>query len=124
MPMNEVRFGSVSLDCDDPRALGAFWAGLLDGEVAFESDGFVAVKLDRAWLSAVRVEDYVPPTWPAGTTPKQMHLDLAVDDLAAGETKAVALGARRMEQQPEPDRWLVFTDPAGHPFCLTTQIPE
>lgn len=122
--MREVRFGSVSFDCEDPRALGAFWAGLLDGEVAFESDGFVAVKLDSAWLSAVRVEDYVAPSWPGGTVPKQIHLDLAVDDLAVGEAKAVALGARREEHQPEPDRWLVFTDPAGHPFCLTTQIPE
>jgi hypothetical protein len=26
--------------------------------------------------------------------------------------------------QPSPDRWRVLIDPAGHPFCLTTLIPE
>ncbi|HLM96560.1 MAG TPA: hypothetical protein VK283_09590 [Acidimicrobiales bacterium] len=26
--------------------------------------------------------------------------------------------------QPAPDRYLVLLDPAGHPFCLSTQIPE
>lgn len=26
--------------------------------------------------------------------------------------------------QPAPDRWRVLIDPAGHPFCITTLIPE
>jgi hypothetical protein len=56
--------------------------------------------------------------------PKQLHLDLAVDDLGQTAAQALALGARRAESQPAPDRYLVFFDPAGHPFCLTTQIPD
>ena len=56
--------------------------------------------------------------------PKQIHLDLAVDDLDAAETEAVRLGARLADEQPAPDRWRVLLDPAGHPFCLTVQIPE
>jgi hypothetical protein len=27
------------------------------------------------------------------------------------------LGAAKPEFQPGGDRWRVFTDPAGHPFC-------
>ena len=27
-------------------------------------------------------------------------------------------------EQPDPERWRVLFDPAGHPFCLTTQIPS
>jgi hypothetical protein len=46
--MANIRLGSVSLDCADPVALGAFWAELLGGEVAFSSEEFVAVKTDRS----------------------------------------------------------------------------
>jgi hypothetical protein len=122
--MANIRMGSVSLDCADPVALGSFWADLLGGEVAFSSEEFVAVRTDRVWLSAVRVPDHSPPTWPGGAVPKQMHLDLAVDDLAAEEAAAILLGAIRATDQPAPDRYIVLIDPAGHPFCLSTQIPE
>jgi hypothetical protein len=119
-----TRLASVSLDCDNPAALAAFWAELLGGEIAFTSDEFVAVKTERAWLAAVRVPDYQPPSWPDGGLPKQIHLDLAADDLDEAEAEAVRLGARRPGEQPSPERWRVLLDPAGHPFCLSTQIPE
>jgi hypothetical protein len=119
-----ARLGSIALDCADPTTLAAFWAELLGGEVAFTSDEFVAVKTDRAWLAAVRVPDYQAPSWPQGAAPKQIHLDLAVDDLDQAEVEALRLGARRAADQPAPDRWRVLLDPAGHPFCLSTQIPE
>lgn len=122
--MAVARLGSVALDCSSPSTLGKFRAQLLGGEVAFTSDAFVAVKTDRGWLAAVQVEDYQPPTWPDGAGPKQMHLDLAVDDLDEAEAEALRLGATRAAEQPAPDRWRVLIDPAGHPFCLSTQIPE
>jgi catechol 2,3-dioxygenase-like lactoylglutathione lyase family enzyme len=114
-----IRLGSVSLDCADPHALADFWATLLGGEIAYRSDAFVAVQLDGLWLTAITVENYVPPTWPSDDSPKQIHLDLA-----AAAQEALALGATRGEVQPSPDSYLVFLDPAGHPFCLTTQIPD
>ncbi len=66
------------------------------------------------------VADHVPPTWPDATTPIQMHLDFVVDDLAAAEARVLAAGATRFDFQPNADHCLVFADPAGHPFCLTT----
>jgi catechol 2,3-dioxygenase-like lactoylglutathione lyase family enzyme len=123
--MNDnIRLGSVSLDCADPRSLARFWAALLGGEIAYESDAFVAVQLGPVWMTAVAVEHYVAPTWPGDESPKQIHLDLAVRDLSAAATQALALGAVRCETQPDPDSYVVFVDPAGHPFCLTTQIPD
>ena len=116
--------GSIALDCADPAALSAFWAALLGGEVAFSSDDFVAVKLEGMWLATTRVPDYRAQSWPDGESPKQMHLDVAVDDLDEAEAAALRLGARRADQQPAPDRWRVLLDPAGHPFCLTSQIPD
>src|ERR1700722_4478867 len=119
-----ARLGSISLDCADPARLASFWAELLGGEVAFTSDDFVAVKTDRGWISTVRTGDYQPPTWPEGDRPKQIHLDLAGDDLDPAEAEAIRLGARVAAPQPAPDRWRVLLDPAGHPFCLSSQIPE
>ena len=122
--MSTIRIGAVSLDCADPGPLGAFWAGLLDGEVAFASEEIVVVKLDRFLLTAMRVPDWTPPTWPSGPVAKQGHLDLVVDDLAEAERRAISLGATRAETQPAPDSYIVLIDPAGHPFCLSASIPE
>jgi catechol-2,3-dioxygenase len=123
--MTTVRLGSVSLDCSDPQGLAAFYAALTGQEVAYESESFCALRLDAGpWLSMQKVEDYRAPEWPEGDVPQQMHLDFSVADLDDAERAALAAGARRSEVQPSPDRWRVMFDPAGHPFCLTTLIPE
>ena len=43
-----------------------------------------------------------------------------MDDLDAAEEKALALGASKPSEQPNPSRWRVLLDPGGHPFdiCL------
>lgn len=69
--MTKIRLGSVSLDCADPTALGSFWANLLGGEIAFTSDDFVAVKLDRTWILATRVDNYESPDWPLVSPPNR-----------------------------------------------------
>jgi Glyoxalase-like domain len=121
--MAVARLASVALDCGDPHELASFWSELLGAEIAFSSDDFVAIRTDSLWLTAVRTEDYQPPTWPGGSRPKHVHLDLAVQDLDEAETAAVALGAEKTPEQPSPDRWRVLLDPAGHPFCLSSLIP-
>ena len=121
--MAVARSGVVSLDCADPLALGEFWAAMLGGEIMFTSTMTVLIRTDWVWLSALRVPDYVAPTWPGGDVPKQIHLDLAVTELEAAVAEAERLGARIAPVQPAPDRLRVLLDPAGHPFCLTTQIP-
>lgn len=122
--MGNVRLGAISLDCAEPEPLAQFWAHLLHGTIAFSSDDFIAVNLENVWITAVRVEEYQVPTWPSSEIEKQIHLDLAVKDLSLAAEEALSWGARRCEVQPAPDRYLVFLDPAGHPFCLTTQIPD
>jgi Glyoxalase-like domain len=114
--------GSVALDCDDPRALVACWAVMLGSEIAVEFEAFCAVELDALLLITVRAPDHRPPQWPNGT-PKQFHLDVAVADLDEAERRALAAGATKAADQPNPDRWRVLLDPAGHPFCVTSLIP-
>jgi catechol-2,3-dioxygenase len=119
-----ARLAAVSLDSDDPAGLASFYKDLLGLEDYFASDDFVALKGGPVLLTFQRVAEHVRPTWPAGAAPKQVHLELAVTDLAEAESAAVAAGATRAAEQPAPDKWIVLLDPAGHPFCITTLIPE
>lgn len=119
-----MRLGGIGLDCDDPAELGDFWAAMLGGEIFYSSNSVVIVKIGDLFLNAYRVDDHVPPSWPGGPTPKQAHIDIDVDDLALAEARATHLGAQRAECQPDPGSYLVLLDPAGHPFCLTTQFPD
>lgn len=121
--MTVARLALTALDCAEPEPLAEFWAALLDGKIVLRTEQVVVVKTDTILLGAARVPDYEPPTWPGGAAPKRMHLDLAVRDLDEAERKALELGARKADTQPEPDQWRVYFDPAGHPFCLTVNIP-
>ncbi len=121
--MTVARLALTALDCAEPEPLAEFWAALLGGTIVLRTDEVVVVKTGTMLLGATRVPDYAPPTWPGGATPKHMHLDLAVRDLDVAEETALRLGARKAETQPRPDRWRVYLDPAGHPFCLTVAIP-
>jgi Glyoxalase-like domain len=118
-----ARLAGVSLDTDDPHRLADFYQRLLGLEVFLAADDVVALKGAGFLLTTQRVEGHVPPNWPAGSTPKQMHLDVAVADVEAAENLALSLGATRAAHQPSPGEWRVMIDPAGHPFCLTTQPP-
>lgn len=119
-----ARLGAVSLDSSDPAVLSTFYRELLDLEVLFESEDFVALKGAAVLLTVQRVEDHQPPDWPNARIPKQVHLELAVADLDTAEAGALALGATKPDVQPTPDAWRVLIDPAGHPFCITTLIPD
>ncbi|MDA3626100.1 VOC family protein [Saccharopolyspora oryzae] len=119
-----VRLGAVALDTDAPIVLATFWSELLGGQISFSSNDFISIVAGPIRLNVHRVVDYRAPSWPDGSTPKQMHLDIEVCDLEAAEEQALRLGARRADVQPALDRWRVLLDPAGHPFCLTTQFPE
>jgi len=119
-----ARLGAVSLDGDDPKSLADFWRHLLELEIMFESEDFVALKGAGVFITTQRVANHQPPDWPETMVPKQIHLEIAVTDLVAVEARAVELGAVKSRTQPNPDVWRVLHDPAGHPFCLTTMIPE
>jgi len=119
-----ARLAAVSLDSPEPASLAAFYRQLLDLEVMFETEDFIALKGAGILLTVQRVADHRPPDWPDGEVPKQLHLELAVTDLDRAEAEAVALGAVKAGHQAAPDAWRVLIDPAGHPFCITTLIPD
>jgi len=116
-----ISFAAVTFDCPDPAALARFYGDALGMSVAYTSDDFVLlVREGSSGLGFNRLADYRPPTWPDPAREKQAHLELKVDDLDAARARLLALGAVEPATQPQPDRWRVLLDPAGHPFCITT----
>ena len=108
---------AVSIDCDDASASAAFWAGLLDGKVTYDADGMAAVETDDQALYFGEVDGFQPAGWPSDT--KQFHLDLRAPQPAEFAARVTELGGSVPDFQPGGDRWMVFLDPAGHPFCIS-----
>jgi hypothetical protein len=112
-----ARYPSLVLDCPDPAGLATFYGAMLDWKVE-SRPGWAEVRADSGQcICFQQVADYTPPDWPGQAVPQQMHLDVIVDDLDAGETAVIGLGATRHDHQPGTT-FRVFLDPAGHPFCL------
>ena len=80
------RLGATSIDCPNPTELADFYSRLLGMRRMVETpDGGVVAITDGAHILAMmRVDDYVPPTWPEPGQHQQMHLDVSVTDLDDG----------------------------------------
>jgi catechol 2,3-dioxygenase-like lactoylglutathione lyase family enzyme len=114
-----IKTRSVVLDCPDPRALAQFYSDILDRPITYADDEWVTVGDSPAPMQIAfqKVPNYTPPTWPEGPVAQQFHLDFTVDEFEATEKRVLAAGATKAEAQPGDD-FVVFYDPAGHPFCL------
>lgn len=127
----------VVLDTTDARALAEFYRRLLGwryrpgdeppapGEPDPNGlDWLVLQNPDGGPGIAFQNVDALPrATWPEGPIPQQLHLDMAVRDVAeldAQHERAISLGAEllldRSDDPEEPLR--VYGDLAGHPFCI------
>jgi hypothetical protein len=125
------------LDCTDARALAEFHRELLGFQYLPGDEAPPSGEPDPAgadWLvlqhstgsnrvALQQVAKLPRATWPAGSIPQQLHLDLMVPttkDLEAQQGRALSLGAQlfldRFDDPQEPLR--VYADPAGHPFCI------
>ncbi|MGW4379424.1 VOC family protein [Kitasatospora sp. NPDC004531] len=118
-----MRYAAVTFDCPDPAELARFYGAATGLPVLYATDGFVLLGQEgAAGLGFNRVADHRPPSWPDESGAKQAHLELGVDDLDAAQARLLDLGARRPDFQPDPDRWRVLLDPAGHPFCISALV--
>jgi len=115
----------VVLEAPDGLALARFYSSLLGWPIAKEGPGGAAIGVPgtSSYLAFDDSPDYVPPVWPAeaGHQRMMMHIDIAVDELAAAVADALELGATEAEFQPQHNV-RVLLDPAGHPFCLYLDV--
>jgi catechol 2,3-dioxygenase-like lactoylglutathione lyase family enzyme len=116
-----IKHQVVVFDTADLAAESGFWAGILGGVVDAEDDWHM-VFVDGAPRVGVQLApDHVPPQWPDGSPPQQIHLDLWVDDFEVAHERVTSLGATVLKPAQggdSPDDFQVYADPAGHPFCL------
>lgn len=116
---DSIRLNGTTVNAPDALALAQFYAVILDG-VAKGTPAWAAVSGPNGFIAFQQVERVAPPTWPGGSAPMQLHLDFLVDDLEAAGRRALDAGASVLSFQPNADHCLVYADPAGHPFCLST----
>src|SRR6185503_1563119 len=89
-----IKHQVVVFDAADLTAESSFWAGVLDGTVDAEDDWHM-VMVDGAPRVGVQLApDHVPPDWPDGAPPQQIHLDLWVEDFGTAHERVISLGAR------------------------------
>ncbi|GAA4917124.1 VOC family protein [Streptomonospora salina] len=125
-----IRLQTVVLEARDIRALARFYADLLGVRITRADDDWFDIGDDATTtLSFQHSPRYEPPVWPDDSGAMQIHLDFEVDDIDEAEAAALSLGATRLpwSSRHEVDQGLraesgtgfrVYTDPAGHPFCL------
>jgi hypothetical protein len=115
-------FECVVLDCPDPGQLAAFYCSLIGGTVNQPDPRWA---LSNHWatlhtptgqvLAFQAVDPYVPPRWPDAAHPQQFHPDFRVEALDQAQSRVLALGGQLLQSA---QGWRVYSDPAGHPFCL------
>jgi catechol 2,3-dioxygenase-like lactoylglutathione lyase family enzyme len=114
-----IRLSSITLNCPDAEALARFYADMTGGEITYSGGGWATLVAPGGRIDFQTAEDYEPPQWP-GAKGAQIHIDFYVDDLGATRDRALDAGASMFEFQPNAEHCLVFADPVGHPFCLST----
>ncbi|WP_020496019.1 VOC family protein [Sciscionella marina] len=118
--MSAASLGAYVLDCPDPAALAGFYGALLDWpDLSVEPGAEWATLRDPGGGPALGFQldpEVRASTWPSRERHQMAHLDFQVADLAAQHERALALGARLLDDSHES--FWVYADPAGHPFCL------
>ena len=107
------------IDCPDPRTLAGFSCQMLGMRLNEGIDGWVVIgsRPGLRELAFQRDTPWAPPQWPDPAFPQQLHLDILVPDADQAEQELLLLGATRVPAERETG-FQVFTDPAGHPFCI------
>jgi predicted enzyme related to lactoylglutathione lyase len=116
--MAGMKFGAVTMDCNDPEKLAGFWSeltGRTAGRTGPDDDTYWAVR-DPERKGVLLLLQHVPEP-KAGKN--RTHIDLWVADMDAEAERAVSLGATYVKKFEEADEgWIWMTDPEGNEFCI------
>ncbi|MDL2253888.1 VOC family protein [Ruminococcaceae bacterium OttesenSCG-928-I18] len=127
---NIYRINTV-IDCAvcGAEKLARFYAEFLGWQYTHPStEGWAAITAPDGTVFAFQeVDGYTPPAWPweKGRPGQMIHLDFWVpaEELEQAVEYALRLGATMAPAQYyKGSRTLL--DPAGHPFCIDTDLPE
>lgn len=125
--MTSFHLTAAVLGTPDPRGLARFYQRILGWPIRDDEEDWATLRpADGSTGLSFQLETgHVPPVWPPvpGTQQMQVHLDIAVDDLAAADAVAIEAGARLLSSyREEHEEVHIYADPAGHPFCLFVRL--
>jgi predicted enzyme related to lactoylglutathione lyase len=106
---------SVTIDCNDPETLAAFWSRLTGYEVTTAFDGFAELRGDGSVGPRFMFMKVPEPK----STKNRMHIDLDIADLDREVERVLGLGASLVGRHEEFGiTWATFRDPEGNEFCI------
>ena len=118
----------VVFDAADLEEESAFWAAILNGQVARDDEWHTIFDDSGEWRIGIDLNPtYVRPEWPNGIQQQQVHINLQVEDQYEAHQEVLSLGATVLEpgkSMDTPEGFLVYADPAGHPFCIAWGQPS
>ena len=105
----------VGIDVEDLDRAAQFWSALLGLKVADRVDDYLSFEKQgdgpRLYLQKVPEKK---------TAKTRAHFDIDVADLDVAVSRAVALGAKKVQSFIRTGHsWVVMEDPDGNEFCLT-----
>ena len=118
--MTKAKIQEITFDCADAAKVAEFWGKLLECPWGYQPDPGGVVDAGFVYLSFQVVPE------PKSSPKNRLHLDIEVDDLREGVTRAEALGATRISDfydDPAGGGFAVLQDPEANEFCLVAQ-PE
>ena len=120
-----INLDTITIDCleTDIPAMIEFYAQLTGFEPEIIDGQAMPTLLGKnIAISFFPVNHHYAPTFPSPAIGRQIHLDLYVTNLTAAVSYARSIGAKDSSKQFHPS-YHIMLDPAGHPFCLTTNGP-
>jgi len=122
----------IVLDTPDPWMLARFWAGLLGGTPVEWYPGWVTLEPPPHGqrLSFQGVSGEAADWGPNRTTERAgVHFDIMISSMDGAHDRVIAAGGTFVGEHVSPRRgpegemisWRVYSDPAGHLFCLVVR---
>ena len=84
-------YPSFVLDCPDAGALASFYGTCSAGRSSPTTAGRRSAPRTAQLICFQQVSDYRAPEWPGQELPQQVHLDVIVEDLDAGESAVLEM---------------------------------
>jgi predicted enzyme related to lactoylglutathione lyase len=109
------------LDCQEPERLADFWRAALRYRDHYADDQLTVLVPEEGAASPLLLQR-VPE---AKVVKNRMHLDIVVDDIEPEVRRLEALGAHRIDREPQRyggTRWVRLSDPEQNEFCVSTGI--
>ena len=111
-----LRPANITLDCDQPLTVAAFWSAALESKINDgASEFFASISHGPSGMNFFFIKVPEPK---AGKN--RLHIDYEAPDPAAEIERLIGLGATTVAEKSEwGHEWTTLADPEGNEFCIS-----